>query len=193
MGLTEDPLLHTAHRWYLSRVSFTPNHPRFGIGIAAWMEGVAALREGLLPDGWTRSDERNYALVVDPGNSIAINVATGDSGTGRPNANVSNRAPKGIATADAISANQAQLELPLPVPALHAHGDDGPMTWFLLLHQSTTEVRCELSLPSQISEDGRITSWQERIMLPTTPLDDAELEIESLDTADFVIDVKLKA
>jgi hypothetical protein len=58
MGLTDEPLAHSARRWYLSWVSFTANHPPFAIGIAAWMEAVAALREGLLPLGWTRSDAR---------------------------------------------------------------------------------------------------------------------------------------
>ena len=58
MGLTEEPLVHAARRWYLSWVSFTTNHPPFAIGIAAWMEAVAALREGLLPLGWTRSGTR---------------------------------------------------------------------------------------------------------------------------------------
>ena len=194
MGLTEEPLLHAARRWYLSWVSFTANHPPFGIGIAAWMEAVAALREGLLPISWTRSDEKNYALVINPDGSMAINVATGDAGTGRPSANVSNKAPKGISTADAISVNQVQLELDLPVPDMpHVRGDDGPLTWFLLLHRAATEVRCELSLPSQISPDGRIIRWQERIMLPSIPLDGAEIEIVAPEGADFDIEVKRKA
>ena len=194
MGLTEEPLLHAAQCWHLSRVSFTANHPPFGVGIASWMEAVAALREGLLPVGWTRSDEKNYALVIHPDGSFAINVATGDAGVGRPSANVSNKAPKGISTADAISVNQVQLELDLPVPDMpHVRGDDGALTWFLLLHRAATEVRCELSLPSQISPDGRITRWQERIMLPSIPLDSAEIEIVAPEGADLDIDVKRKA
>jgi hypothetical protein len=88
------------------------------IGIAAWMEAVAALRETTMPQGWTRSDDRNYALVISPDGTMAINVATGDLGTGRPNSNPSNNVPKGVSTADAISVNQTQLELPLPVSEL---------------------------------------------------------------------------
>lgn len=194
LGLTEEPLLHAARRWYLSWISFTANHPPFGIGIAAWMEAVAALREGLSLIGWTRSDERNYALVLHPDGSMAINVATGDAGTGLPTANVCNKAPKGVSTADAISVNQVQLELNLPVPDMpHVHGDEEPLTWFLLLHRAGTEVRCELSLPSQISPDGRITRWQERIMLPSIPLDGSEIEIVAPVGADLDIDVKRKA
>jgi hypothetical protein len=137
MGLTIEPLVHAARRWYLSWVNFTANHPPFAIGIAAWMEAVAALREGLLPLGWVRSDEKNYALVIHPDGSMAINIASGDAGTGIPTASVSNKAPKGISTADAISVNQVQLELDLPVPDMpHVRGDEGPLTWFLLLHRS---------------------------------------------------------
>lgn len=194
MGLTEEPLVHAARRWYLSWVSFTTNHPPFAIGIAAWMEAVAALREGLLPLGWTRSDEKNYALVIHPNGSIAINIASGDAGTGMPTANVSNRAPKGVSTADAISVNQVQLELDLPVPDMpHVRGDEGPLTWFLLLLRAGAEVRCELSLPSQITADGRITRWQERIMLPSISLDGAEVEIAVPEGPDLDIDVKRKA
>jgi len=86
LGLEQEQLLHPARRWHFSWSSFTLNHPPIGIGISAWTEAVAALREELLPVGWTRSDERNYALVLHPDGVIAINVATGDSGTGRPDA-----------------------------------------------------------------------------------------------------------
>jgi hypothetical protein len=194
MGLTDEPLAHSARRWYLSWVSFTANHPPFAIGIAAWTEAVAALREGLLPLGWTRSDEKNYALVIHPDGAMAINVASGDAGTGIPTASVSNRAPKGVSTPEAISINQVQLELDLPVPDMpHVRGDEGPLTWFLLLHRSSDEVRCELSLPSQISADGRITRWQERIMLPSIPLDSTDVVPVTPQGPDLDIDVKRKA
>ena len=49
----------------------------------------------------------------------------------------------------------------------HVRGDEGPLTWFLLLHRAGSEVRCELSLPSQISADGRITRWWDYFNLPT--------------------------
>jgi len=51
-------LLQAARRCTSSWSSFTLNHPTIGIGISAWTEAVAALREGLLL--WLdRSDERN--------------------------------------------------------------------------------------------------------------------------------------
>lgn len=193
LGLHEEALLHAARRWHLAWSGFTPNHPPFGVGIAAWVEAVAALRESIMPDGWTRSDECNYALVVSPDGAMAINVATGDMGTGRPDANPSNKAPKGVSTADAISINQVQLELPLPVPELPPPGAEGPLTWFLLLHRTTEEIRCELSLPLEMSPDGRITRWQERIILSVTPLDGEMVEIMAPQGPDLDIAVKRKA
>src|ERR1700756_5243331 len=96
LGLNEGALSHAAQRWHLSWSSFTPNHPPIGVGISAWTEAVAALREQLLPMGWTRSDEKNYALVIHRDGSMAINVATGDLGTGQVDATPSNKAAKGI-------------------------------------------------------------------------------------------------
>jgi hypothetical protein len=189
LGLSEDPLLYATRRWYLAWSGFTPNHPPFGVGIAAWMEAVAALREAIMPNGWTRSDDRNYALVISPEGAMAINVATGDMSTGRPQANPSNKAPKGVSTADAISVNQVQLELPLPVPEL----PPGPLTRFLLLHRTADEIRCELSLPLEMSPDGRITRWQERIILSATPLDGEAVEIVAPPGLDLEIAVKRKA
>ena len=194
LGLNEGALLHTAQRWHLSWSSFTPNHPPIGVGISAWTEAVAALREQLAPRGWSRSDEKNYALVIHPDGGMAINVATGDIGTGQVHANPSNKAPKGVSTADAISVNQQQLELDLPVPDMpHVRGEDGPLTWFLLLHRTANEIRCELSLPSAMSADGRITCWQERIIISTIPLDGAEIEVEAPQGPDLDIDVKRRA
>jgi hypothetical protein len=193
LGLEQEQLLQAARRWHFSWSSFTLNHPPIGIGISAWTEAVAALREELLPVGWTRSDERNYALVLHPDGVIAINVATGDSGTGRPDAVPSSKAPKGVSTADAISVNQQQLELDLPVPDVpDIRGDDGPLTWFLLLHRADGEIRSELSLPSAMSPDGRIIRWQERIILSPIQLD-TEIEIEAPRGVDLDIEVKRKA
>jgi hypothetical protein len=129
-----------------------------------------------------------------PDGSMAINVATGDLGTGQINTTPSNKAPKGVSTADAISVNQQQLELDLPVPDMpHVRGEDGPLTWFLLLHRTVNEIRCELSLPSAMSADGRITRWEERIIICPIALDGVEIQVEAPQGPDLDIDVKRKA
>lgn len=44
-------------------------------------------------------------------------------------------------------------------------------TWMLLVHHAEDEIRAELSLPFDIGIDGRISIWQERILLRAMPLD----------------------
>ncbi|MCX2778349.1 hypothetical protein [Microbulbifer thermotolerans] len=68
----------------------------------------------------------------------------------------------------------------------------GLTTWVLLMHLATDEVRCELSLPSSIS-NGKINGWKERIILPSMPLDDDSIEIEAPDLPDIEVPIKKKA
>jgi hypothetical protein len=36
----------------------------------------------------------------------------------------------------------------------------------LLISRVGDDIRCELSLPSLVAEDGRVERWEERIILP---------------------------
>lgn len=76
LGVTEQALSDAVRRGYLAYSNCTANHPPLIPGIWAWGETVRALREYLLPLGWTRSDEDNYSLVINPSGEIAIAVAT---------------------------------------------------------------------------------------------------------------------
>ena len=44
-------------------------------------------------------------------------------------------------------------------------------TWVLLVSRCSDEIRCELSLPNEIGEDGRVVNWDERIILPPVHID----------------------
>src|SRR6185369_4498686 len=83
LGLEEEALKDTVRRGQLAFVSCTANHPPQFPGMAAWAETVRALREYLVPLGWQRSNDNNYALVVDSDGVVAIAVATGNESTGR--------------------------------------------------------------------------------------------------------------
>lgn len=69
------------------------------------------------------------------------------------------------------------------------------MTWILLVHRAMNEVRYELSLPRSMGNDGRIDTWQERIILGSIPVDSELLEITppQLPQSDISIDVKRRA
>jgi len=198
LGLEEGFLTDAVRRGQLAFLNCTPNHPPNFPGLAAWAETVCALREGVIPSGWQRSNDRNYALSVDPEGSMAIAVATGDEGTGLADANPSTNARKGPITLDAVAANQLRfsfMDQPISPRRTVAGVGGGRMTWILLIHRATDEVRCELSLPISIGEDMHIDAWRERIILGSIELDGdlAGAVPTPLPLTDITIDVKRRA
>jgi hypothetical protein len=143
-------------------------------GLLRWAATTTALRELLEPSGWTWDDPRNLSRTIHPGGEFAVVVTTGDDGVGLPERDPGTRHVKGSATEWAILGHQ----LPLPGPvelaseqltlfdSAELSSPGGPArTWFLLFHVLPGTIRMELSLPRSF-EDGRLTRWQERILLP---------------------------
>lgn len=190
LGISLAVLQESVWQGYLTRTRLTANHPRVFHGYTMWAETVAVLREQLRPDGWIKLGKGNYELVVDESNNLAIVVTTGDKATGIVGAEPSNNCPKGVNTAEAVETNN---QIDMFCELLPTETDiQGYTTWMLLIHLASDEVRCELSLPSSIS-NGRINGWKERIVLPSMPLDDDTLEIALPDLPDIEVSVKKKA
>ncbi len=192
LGLKEDDLVEAVKSGCLVRKRFTDNYPRISIGIAIWAEIVARLRELLIPLGWEKSDKGNYELVINQSQDMAIAVAAGDEFTGSPHATPSNKCPKGANTIDAINTNN-QIDLfaeDLPAPAIDK---DSFSTWILLHYFTEKDIKLELSLPSEISADGRIKGWKERIIMEPISLDDVTVTLPSTVMQDIEIDVRRKA
>lgn len=196
LGLEEEPLREVVQRGFYAFTTCTPNHPPLIPGIWAWGETVRALREYVLRIGWSRSDEKNYSVVINPEGQIAIAVSTGDDATGRADATPSTKARKGPSTIDAVNVNQLQLNLfpptPIPTPPRDLSQKDERVTWFLLMRRSLKEVRCELSLPSSIDADGHIDGWVERILLKPVPLDGKMIEITPPKGPEIIVNVRRK-
>lgn len=199
LGLEEDRLTEVVRRGYVAFASCTPNDPPLFPGFSAWAAMVRGLREYLLPE-WDRSDENNYSLVINPSGTVAIAVATGDEGTGRPGATPTTKSSKGPSTADAVTSNQAQLGLPYifdaaPAPTQADDEAEPRMTWILLVHRAPNEVRYELSLPTSMGLDGRVDGWRERIILNAIPTDPDLVEITPPQPMqpDISVDVKRRA
>lgn len=190
LGVPMTALTESVWQGYLARSRTTPNHPRIFRGMAMWGEAIAVLRDQLRSHGWFKSDRGNYELVVNEQEGIAIAVATGDEATGVIGATPSNKCPKGQNTVDAIDANNQQDMFSELLPAIEEV--QGLTTWVLLMHLSADEVRCELSLPSSIS-NGKINGWKERIILPSMPLDNDSIEIEVPELPDIEVPIKKKA
>lgn len=198
LGLDHSTLIDIVRRGQYAHASCTANDPPLYPGFTAWAQMVRASREYLLSKGWSRSNEHNYCLVIDPTGEIAVAIATGDEGTGHAHANPTTKSSKGPRTVDVVVANKNQLELPLdcpPIPKLLLAQEEPRMTWILLVHRGEKGVRSELSLPLSIDDDGYINAWRERIMLGILPNDPEmdKLKPNVNDQPDIAIEIKRRA
>jgi len=190
LGLTRPPLLDAIKAGYLARSSCTANDAPFYPALSQWNRTVRVLREKLLVEGWTKSDDGNYCVVVSPDGSIAIAAASGCENTGNPLLNPTTKSAKGPSTADAVLVNAMQLQLPGILPTATVESDNGRVTWLLLFHTDERELRAELSLPASMGDDGRPNAWRERIILPATPLDPIVVDVAPDFGPDLDVDVK---
>lgn len=169
LGLTVDVLRDAVLYGQLHRDSCTPNDAPSMRGFLAWGKTLRGLAEQLAPAGWSRSDEGNYPTVVNPSGDLAIAVSTGDGATGHADARAATKYPKGPATHAAVQVNAVQLQLidVAPIASAETHASRlTRVTWLLLIARDGDEIRCELSLPGAIEDDGRVESGIERIILP---------------------------
>ena len=172
LGLQQEILIEAVQRGMAARAACTENHPAPFWGIAMWAETVAALRELLRPEGWTRSDSGNLPLTVDPANRVSIIVSTGDENTGT-SISPCTRSSKGPRTENAVTVNALQMTLfDVRLRPEDLDEKNGKMTFLLLFHYDAkaNELRCELSRPIEMNEEGQVSGWAERIILPNSPL-----------------------
>jgi hypothetical protein len=170
-------------------------------GLTPWGEATCALREGLSPEGWTRSDEGNLPFTVNKENTLAIIVATGDENTGNNSASPCTKSTKGPQTAKAVAENERQASLfpikmdPNDVEKMCETG--GRETWMLLFHRDleARQVRCELSRPINMNQEGQVADWAERIILGSIPLDADSVKIptNAPQTPNINVNVKLRS
>ena len=141
-------------------------------GLLRWGRATRALREQLVPHGWTYDNPNNLARTIHPSRDFAVVLATGDEGTGLPSTGAGPRHARGYATELAIHANgQLAFEFDSLLRLATAGRSPGLghlQTWFLLYYPEPEHFRAELSLPQGIDR-GRITRWTERILLPPLP------------------------
>jgi hypothetical protein len=164
-----------------ARLACTPNHPPSFAGVSGWAEGVRVLREELLPQGFERSNEGNLPFTVNKSGTMAIAVATGDPDTGT-DISPCTKNPKGIRTRNAVAVNQLSLPLQFgdtQVSPEALESIEKRETWILLIHtdMETGAVRSELSLPVNMSAEGRVDDWSMRLILESIPFDGGDIRI----------------
>lgn len=161
-------------------------YPVTARGFTQWSETVAFLRESLLKRDWTKEDPQNSPRVTSPDSKFSIMVVGGNASTGMSlQAKPGTARRRGPATTAAVEINvQQMLDLPgLPIATVGR----APSTWVLLYHCSYSEsvVRAELSLPDAIN-DGDISNWHSRILLPPVELADVDISLNPLGPQDDV-------
>lgn len=183
LGLTDQLLLDPVKRGFFAWLNCTQNHPPAFPGIMAWGEANCGLREGLLPLGWERYNDRNLPLTINRETGVALTVSSGDECTGIEGLIPRTRNPKGITMQEATSSNRAQLglfsDMDVPPDPADLEAIEEWSTWLLLTYRDTVtrKVRCELSRPIAIGIDGRVDGWAERIILGSIPFDGDEVSL----------------
>ena len=168
LGLSIDLVGRVVRRADAEAAFCTAFDPPIIEGLIRWARTNRFLREELVPLGWRFDNPRNLPRTIHPGGQFAIVATTGDDVTGLAALLPAPKYAKGDATARAVEVNE-QLTLDF--------GDFDPgglpprdhlLTWLLLFHTGDDGFHVELSLPDRI-DDGRITRWAERIILPVFP------------------------
>jgi hypothetical protein len=196
MQLREEILRDAIYQAHLHRVRLTPNHPRIFPGLEMWGWSVASFREQGRSLGWEPLEVSNFSLTVQQDLGLAIAIASGDENTGRSGATPTTRSKKGPNTADAVEMNrQADMFsdlLPDAAPEPTAAQYDN---WFLLhfTDASNQEIRIELSRPSSMGDDGKISSWTDRILLTPISTDGDAIKIAPPAGPEVEIEIRRKS
>lgn len=196
LGLAYELLANAIREGELARASCTKNDPPSTPGFLQWARTTRRLREVLIPLGWKRSQVGKLSTVVAPTGGFAIAVVTGDEATGNPGVTPKTKHPRGPATAAAVEQNLLQLSLfESPAPANDDANEipDVPerLTWILLISRGADSIRCELSLPGSIGDDGRVESWEERIIVEPVAREPEPAKIAARDDSDASVDFEV--
>lgn len=190
MGLDADLLTEACHEGLQAAINqHTPFDPVIAFGFEHWEKTVSAVRKYLDIRGWQAHDRANAPRSVSPEGLAAIAVMGGNASTGNPDQRPTNARSKGPTLRGEVDDNAVlshiqlvhQLALDLSegattVDTAVARGAS-LRTWILLYFWDRSEntLRCELSLPTAC-DDGVITQWHTRIILPEVPLEPVGLE-----------------
>ncbi len=202
LGLTEGVLRDALASGVQQASSCTRHDPPTMAGTLIWGKSIRYLRDALVVEGWRASNTRNYPTTVHPDCNWQIAVSSGDENTGvlHPVHPPRTKNPKGPATKDAAERNTQQMVM---FPELDPPQDTveeiiPAQTWLLVYHpdRSRKIIRCELSLPKSVGDDGRIDDWLDRLILHPISLDHGDDQEEiftdpSDDLGDEEIDIRI--
>jgi len=154
-------------------------------GIAAWAHTVAALRDTLVTGhNWKASETDNFSRTISPDGNHQFIVASGTAHTGLEHGFATTTRKKGKMTKQVVEANWDLFTFANQTPfaamveaGLQSQNQDGPSTWYILVHFAKKYVRVEMSIPHAFT-DGRVSAWRERIIIPHIELPDYATAID---------------
>lgn len=200
IGVTREQIAEVVRAGESARSTRTKNDPGVMRGVLVWGRMVRALREQMIPHGWGRSETGYLETAIRADRRVAISCATGDEHTGIEDANPFTKYRKGPRTVDAVAQNHNQINFlaQLDPPGFKVRKKVEPtpdtLTWLLLTHRTSTEIRCELSLPQMIGPDGRVTGWAQRLILPPVSIDGDEssfsIDDDATEHEEIVVEVE---
>ncbi len=179
LGLTDDLIREVVVEGEVERDAVTSHDPPSRGGFNAFAQRIRALRDRLVPMGWTYSNTKNLCTVISPNGDEAIVVVTGDRHTGSEVKSPQPKYARGDATAYAVARGQTAF------PFLkEEEPDHAPRLWLLLVHRvhGKDEVRIELSIPDAITDEGFVSKWQLRHIVP--PIDLCEMQQDATSETD---------
>lgn len=168
-GIVRDAVEHGAGA---ARSVSTSEYPKNHAGVRMWAETGAAIVSQAYEFGWERERCGGVEPLVNRMLGVAILVTAGDGCTGEDRYNPHARYERPDLVRGIVRGGLNTLLSP-------AREDDWEIYFLLhhLDHQRDLErgyVAAELSAPLDITDDGRVTEWHTRIMIPAGTPDDGE-------------------
>lgn len=181
LGLTVEDIHGALSAGQGEAATWSEAAPKVMPGMGRWGRTNEHLRIRKGRDKWTYENPNGLPLVIHPSGTFAVVATTGNSQTGSSvGPPPTTKYAKGASYQKVVQDNE-QLTLPFFVdemygPRLHDIVADGPRaTWVLLYHVTVSGVAAELSLPGQITEQGYVDQWTERILIPFQPFEDVRI------------------
>lgn len=180
LGLTVEDLVSALEAGDAEARAWTEAAPPNMSGMARWGRTNEALRIGLAKKSkdWAYRNPRNLPLTINQPMGVALVATSGDGGTGDPKWSPCTKYAKGVAVAEVVAQNE-QLALFSDVDAevgkalgAVAAISSSLRTWIYLYRVTPEGIFSELSLPENITDDGYIDKWRERIIVAMYPFGD---------------------
>lgn len=178
LGLSRVGLEEVVRRGESARAEATAHDPVNAAGWDAYRYRVRGLRDVYASGGtvgWEPKTQEGLELLWRSDGRVAVVTRSGNEGVGVARSMPQPSRSVGDSTRHAAS---AQLSLDPNWLNRKTAPKEGVRLYMLLVYSAVHVVRSELSLPSSLDDDGLVSGWVERILLPDLDLLEPTLTFE---------------